>query len=77
MTIVYEAAGLRGPAGGALKLSLVLELAGSKTEIRIDREERLSHKTLSAVVLRVRDAGERLRPLARDTDDGRARAGAA
>jgi hypothetical protein len=64
-TLVYESATLPAPSGGTITLRLLLSGAAVRSEIRIDREERLAHKTLKSVVLRVNDETDGLEPLAR------------
>ena len=65
MTVVHESRPLPAESGGKVILRLLVAQTRDRTEIRIEREERLAHKTLSSTVLRIEEANAVIEPLAR------------
>ena len=65
MTVVYESEPLTSPRGGTVKLRLLLLNCDAVTEIRIEREEQLPHKTLESIVIRLREPTQQIDSLAR------------
>jgi len=64
-TLVYETTELRSDDAGPVVLRLVLAETGTRTEIWIEREQRLPHKTLQSIVLRIEESSSAIAPLAR------------
>jgi hypothetical protein len=64
-TTVYESAPLPGERGYTVVLQLLLAMAGPRTEMRVDREQRFPHKTLTSTVVRVHEPSAGIEPLAR------------
>ena len=65
MIVVHESRPLPAEGGGKVVLRLLVAEAGGRTEIRIEREERLAHKTLRSTVLRIEESSAVIEPLAR------------
>ena len=65
MIVVHESRPLPAESGGKVVLRLLVAQTRGRTEIRIEREERLAHKTLSSTVLRVEESDAVIEPLAR------------
>jgi hypothetical protein len=65
VTTVYESMGFPAPRGARVTLRLLLSTQGDRTEIRIEREERLPHKSLVSTVLTITQPTTGIEPLAR------------
>jgi hypothetical protein len=64
-TSIYETGALTTARGGSVVLQLRLIESAAAVEIRIDREERLPHKTLRSVVLKIQEPRQGIEALAR------------